>query len=156
MDGTSVFDLYLLDEISPDDFLLDSSSHVQFDDSDDEFSFEELSLAKQEQSREKRKREAMRQAGICELVSVPARNEWVTFEDMDALRAQPSNASHPLVLDDDRPTGMDNYVYYDHRHDDEYDSNAEDHEACDYPDESDSDVDAGYDSGECHGQEEGY
>ena len=42
------------------------------------------------------------------------------------------------VLDDEAaPEGYDNYVYFDHRHDDEYDSNAEDHPDNDYPDNDD-------------------
>ena len=83
-----------------------------------------------------------------EMVAAPPREMWETVMlDHEApgyatVRRLNDDTEH-VVVDGEYPEGLDNYIYYDHRCDDEYDSNADDLDHLDYPDESSS-GDEGY------------
>lgn len=137
-DSDFVYDLFVIDDNDNNfdavdtrcDELIDES--LLFDDSDDEFSFDRKTLHRRV---DKYQRRTLSHAGAMEhYVQVPDRTAWIDYGDSDGLVVEASSGP-VLVVDDAAPEGIDNYVYFDHRGDDEYDSNAEDHNGNEYPED---------------------
>lgn len=165
-DSDALYDLYMLQDVAPgsdddddDDEhprdAFDDTDDVVFDDGDDEFSFDVLKPTSRssvvvggdrearQYLNDRKKRRDLHAARVLELVNVPqAAQHWVTYDDDDGLHVGSGGGQvqmPQLLADDGLPEGADNYVYFDHRNDDEYDSNAEDFGANEYPEEADSD-----------------
>ncbi len=139
--GDEVFDMYVLREVCSDeewDEVGGGEGHLEFDDADDEFCFDAVDKQAQHVQHDRRRRRDLHAAHVLELVNLPRPNEWVMYADERGVAVVNGDAPQ-LTPDNGMPEGADNYIYYDHRHDDEYDSNAEDCAANEYPEEADTD-----------------
>lgn len=154
-----VYDLYVLRDVGSDEEWENDSDEVEggktclaFDDGEDEFCFDSVDKQAQHLHHDRRRRRDLHAAHVLELVNLPRPNEWVMYADECGMAVVNSSDAPQLTPDNGMPEGADNYVYYDHRHDDEYDSNAEDFAANEYPEEADTDESSG---GEHHGCRDG-
>lgn len=144
-----------LDENAEHEDSSDTTLHhieTAFDDDEDEFCFNikaSISSSAKHLLLDRKMRRGLHAARVLELVNVPqSTSQWVTYSDDRGLTIDATTTEGQLLPDDGLPEGADNYVYFDHRNDDEYDSNAEDFGANEYPEEDDSSHDGGDDDWE--------